>query len=67
MFKSLFNKSLRLKFIGDTNSRGLTNGKIYKVKIYTGGSFIWVKWGHGFASPYASIEALAADWEFVRE
>lgn len=55
-----------MRFIGKNGSMGLKAGKVYKTKIFTKGSFIFVQWSNDFSTgccPYSSPQSLALNWE----
>ena len=55
-----------LKFIGTDGSMGLKHVKVYDVKVYDGGVWLWVRWSTPFGCkecPYSSPATFAANWE----
>ena len=55
-----------MRFIGKNGSMGLKAGKVYKTKIFTKGSFIFVQWSNDFSTgccPYSSPQSFALNWE----
>lgn len=56
---------MRLKFIGENGSMGLTHGKTYDVKVVSTDYYIWVEWGFCKVCPYDSPQSFSNNWERV--
>ena len=60
--------TIDLRFVGKEGSMGLTNGRIYRVRVTSKDHYIWVSipnmfFGNAWQCPYSSPEAFAANWK----
>ena len=57
---------MRLTFIGEDGSMGLTHGKTYTCKLYFSNGYIWVEceaFGIIRRCPYTSIRKMLENWK----
>ena len=61
---------MKLRFIGQNGSMGLTHGRIYKVSLRTRHNCIVAEiyrnfWDDAIICPYSSPQAFANNWELA--